>query len=144
NAQRVPQLAQPEAASGSDPVNAIANDRLLPYFVVHELPSPLPGLLIAAIFGATMAVVSAGINALATAALMDFRQPLRGAAASDRQQLLLARGLTVLFGLLSTSLALVIGRLGTLLEATNRIMGLFGGPLLGIFFLGVLARRANG
>src|SRR5262249_4797818 len=98
----------------------------------------------AAIFGATMAVVSAGINALATAALLDFLPTLRGAAGSGQEQVRLARGLTVLFGFLSTSLALVVGGLGTLLEATNQIMGLFGGPLLGIFFLGVLARRANG
>ena len=48
------------------------------------------------------------------------------------------------FGILATLLALVIGKLGTLVEATLKIMGLFGGPLLGIFFLGVLSRRANG
>ena len=47
-------------------------NRILPFYVVHQLPSPLPGILIAAVFGATIAVVSAGINALATAALMDF------------------------------------------------------------------------
>src|SRR5262249_43215122 len=111
---------------------------------VHELPAPLPGLLIAAIFGATMAVVSAGVNSLATAALMDFRRTPHAGPASERTQVLIARGLTVLFGVLATLLALfVMARLGTLLQATNTIMGLFGGPLLGMFFLGVLSRRAN-
>jgi sodium-coupled monocarboxylate transporter 8/12 len=141
NANLVPELTESAAPAVSP---ALKNDRLLPYFVVRHLPSPLPGLLIAAIFGATMAVVSAGINSLATAALMDFRGPSRGEANSERRQFLAARALTVGFGVFATLIALGIGRLGTLLEATNKIMGLFGGPLLGIFFLGVLSRRANG
>lgn len=54
-----------------------------------------------------------------------------------------ARLLTLGFGTSATCLALVIGHLGTLVEVTVKIMGLFGGPLLGIFLLGVLVRRAN-
>lgn len=123
----------------------IENDRLLPYFVVSRLPSPLPGLLIAAILGATMAVVSAGVNSLATAALVDFGRGPPGPDSSDRSQLLTARLLTVVFGVVPTMLALwVIPRLGTLVESAVSIFGVFGGPLLGVFFLGVLSRRANG
>jgi sodium-coupled monocarboxylate transporter 8/12 len=137
----VRKLAQVEDLS---PYHGIKNDRILPYFVAQHLPSPLPGLLIAAVFGATIAVVSAGINALATATLIDFRSFLGRHLDSERHQFRMARWLTILFGVVATLLALVIGRLGTLLEATNKIMGLFGGPLLGVFFLGVLTRRANG
>jgi sodium-coupled monocarboxylate transporter 8/12 len=140
NAEQVPCLTQPRGESGP----GLRNDRILPYFVVHELPSPLPGLLIAAVFGATMAVVSAGINALATAAVIDFSRALPGRGGSERQRFQAARVLTIIFGLLATVIALEIGRLGTLVEATITIMGLFGGPLLGVFFLGVLSRRANG
>lgn len=156
----------------------IKNDQLLPSFVVNHLPSPLPGLLIAAIFGATMAVVSAGVNALATAAMMDFRrappsftdlqlreeqnhptadsdgekadvQESAGAGvsshASDMRRLNRARLLTVGFGVGPTLLALfVIPYFGTLVESIIKIFGLFGGPLLGVFFLGVLSKRANG
>jgi SSS family transporter len=122
------------------PLDGAHQNRLLPFFVVRQLPTPLPGLLIAAVFGATMAVVSAGVNALSTATLMDFGW----GSGSERRQMFLARALTILFGILATALALVVGRLGTLVEATVKIMGVFGGPLLGIFFLGVLSRRANG
>jgi sodium-coupled monocarboxylate transporter 8/12 len=139
-------VARSECAPDSppQPLGGGRRDRLLPFFVVRQLPSPLPGLLIAAVFGATMAVVSAGINALATATLMDFRRANGNAKASEQRQFRLARQLTVVFGVLATVLALFIGRLGTLVEATVSIMGVFGGPLLGIFFLGVLSRRANG
>jgi sodium-coupled monocarboxylate transporter 8/12 len=142
-ARLVPLLASPEGQSIQRA--PIANDCVLPYFVVRELPSPLPGLLIAAVLGATMAVVSAGVNSLATTALMDFRRKPEHLEGSAQHQLRLARFLTLLFGTVATLLALfVMEHLGTLLQATNRIMGLFGGPLLGVFFLGVLARRANG
>ena len=141
-ARLVPGLVVPPAAEA---VHRIANDRLLPYFVMHELPSPLPGLLIAGIFGATMALVSAAINSLATAALMDFRRTVPGNSKSaDQRSLFWARSLTVGFGILGTVLALfVMEHLGTLVQAVNTGFGLFGGPLLGIFCLGVFSRRAN-
>ncbi len=90
-----------------------------------------------------MAVVSAGINAMATAALMDFGRQHPVSTDTDQKQLRLARGLTLSFGILATGLALVIGKLGTLIQITITIMGIFGGPLLGIFLLGVLVSRAN-
>lgn len=140
-ARLVPSLAVPAPAEAGH--DGIANDRLLPHFVVNHLPSPLPGLLIAGIFGATMALVSAAINSLATAALLDFRTT-HISKSSDRSSLRRARILTVVFGVLGTLLALVVMKhLGTLVQAVNTIFGLFGGPLLGIFGLGVLSRRAN-
>jgi Na+/proline symporter len=142
SADQVPALAQPDDSQRTRP---LANDQLLPFFVVNHLPTPLPGLLIAAIFGATMAVVSAGINSLATAAMMDLRREslVANSASVDRAQLRTAKLLTLAFGATATSLALVIGNLGTLFQITITIIGLFGGPLLGIFLLGVLVRRAN-
>jgi sodium-coupled monocarboxylate transporter 8/12 len=120
-------------------------DQVLPFFVVHHLPSPVPGLLIAAIFGATMAVASAGINALATTVLVDFGRVLHAEGQSEQRRVWLARGLTVGFGVLITLLALALGRTDkTLIESIFIIQGLFGGPSLGIFFLGALSRRANG
>jgi sodium-coupled monocarboxylate transporter 8/12 len=122
-----------------------ARDQLLPHFVVTELPAPLPGLLVAAVFGATMAVVSAGINALATTVLVDFGVGGQTGEGTGRSQLLRARILTVLFGLVVTLIALGLSQVrSTLVESIGTIQGLFGGPLLGVFFLGVLSRRANG
>lgn len=118
-------------------------DSLLPHFVVNYLPAPLPGLLIAAIFAATMSTVSAGINSLTAVTLVDFCQPIT-AKYADRGKVWFARCLTALFGVVTTFLGLFVGRLGTLVEAPFRIFGLLGGPLLGIFFLGVLSLRANG
>jgi SSS family transporter len=136
-ADLVPALAQP-AATGP-PLQA---DRILPYFVTHALPSPLRGLLIAALFGATIGTVSAGVHSLATATLVDF---FRDAPASGRGSVTRARLLIAIFGAVSSVIALVvIPRLGTIIQAVVTIMGLFGGPLLGVFLLGALTRRPSG
>ncbi len=122
-------------------------DRVLPHFVSHRLSAPLPGLLVAAILAATMSTVSAGINSLTTATLMDFIYVGPHAnedEASERNRVRTARIWTVFFGVTTTLLALVVGRLGSLVEASNKIAGFLGGPMLGIFFLGVCSRRANG
>jgi sodium-coupled monocarboxylate transporter 8/12 len=126
-------------------------DALLPRFVLDTLPSPLPGLLIAAIFAASMSVVSAGINSLTGIVLVDFageKFKVGTGSVNDlrdaRQQVGRAKMVTCAFGLLVTVLGCFVGRLGTLVEAPNRVFGLLGGPLLGIFFVSLLARRCSG
>ena len=119
-------------------------DQILPYFVVNELPSGLPGLFIAAIYAASMSTISSGINSLTSASLVDFYQRLwRRPDLSEQNQLRIARVLTLSYGALVILLAFLVQRLGTLLEATNKVIGLIGGPLIGLFLLGILFRRAT-
>lgn len=118
-------------------------DQILPYFVINELPVGMPGLLIAAIYAASMSTISAGINALTTATLVDFYQRLWKPDLKAETQLRLARYMTLAYGAVVLLLAFVVERLGTLLEASNKAIGLVGGPLLGLFLLGMLSRRAN-
>ena len=119
-------------------------DQILPYFVVTELPRGLPGLFIAAIYAASMSTISAGINSLTSASLVDFYQRLSlKPDLSEKNQLRIARILTVIYGLLVIALAFLVQRLGTLIEATNKVIGLVGGPLVGLFLLGMLTRRTT-
>jgi len=118
-------------------------DQILPYFVVHELPRGMPGLLIAAIYAASMSTVSAGINSLTAVTLVDLYQRLWRPAASAPHLLRLAKLLTLFYGALTLLLAFVVERMGSLIEASNKAIGLVGGPLLGLFLLGMFSRRAN-
>jgi len=119
-------------------------DQILPYFVINELPHGLPGLFIAAIFAASMSTISAGINSLTSASLIDFYQRLwRNPDLSENNQLRIARVLTVAYGTAVILLAFLVERLGTLLEATNKVISLVGGPLIGIFLLGMLVPRST-
>jgi len=119
-------------------------DQIFPFYVVTQLPAGFPGLFIAAIYAASMSTVSAGLNSLTSASLVDFYQRLsRNPNPDENVQLRIARYLTLLYGLFVIGLAFVVPYIGTLLEATNTIISLVGGPLLGLFFLGILVRRAT-
>lgn len=119
-------------------------DQILPYFVVTQLPHGLPGLFIAAIYAASMSTISAGINSLTSASLVDFYQRLwRNPDLSEKNQLRLARTLTFVYGAAVIVLAFLVEKLGTLLEATNKVISLIGGPLIGLFLLGMLVTRAS-
>lgn len=47
------------------------------------------------------------------------------------------------FGILTVGLAFLAQKMGTLVQMANTVFGCIGGPLLGVFSLGVLYRRAN-
>jgi sodium-coupled monocarboxylate transporter 8/12 len=127
-------------------MGAIAKeDQILPYFVVTQLPAGLPGLLIAAIYAASMSTISAGLNSLASATVVDFQQRLaQGAEESSAAQVTRARWVTAAYGLVVMALAFAVSLMpGNLVESVNTIIGLIGGPLLGLFFLGMFTQRAT-
>lgn len=119
-------------------------DVILPFFVVHELPAVLSGFVIASIFAASMAVMSAGINSLTTVTAVDFYQRLLQKDKAGPHMVLVGRLGTVGWGIAATVGALFAGRLGPLTNAFNKINSYLGGPILGIFLLGMLTRRAKG
>jgi solute:Na+ symporter, SSS family len=119
-------------------------DVILPFFVVHELPGVLSGFVIASIFAASMAVMSAGINSLTTVTTVDFYQRLFRKGDSGPSVVLVGRLGTVGWGIAATVGALYANRLGPLTNAFNVINSYLGGPILGIFLLGMLSRRAKG
>jgi solute:Na+ symporter, SSS family len=127
-----------------DSLTGLTNpDAVMPFFAVHELPAGLSGLIIAAIFGASMAVMSAGINSLTTATTVDFYQRLFRPDASAQRLAAVGRMGTALWGLAMTGLALFAGRLGELVNAYNLVSSHISGPLLGIFLLAVIDKRAT-
>ncbi len=120
-------------------------DQILPFFVVTQLPFGLPGLLIAAIYAASMSTISAGLNSLSSATVIDFRQRLtRSPLPPAEQQLTRAKWITVGYGVLVMALAFAVSQMkGNLVESVNTIIGLIGGPLLGLFVLGMFTKRAD-
>lgn len=119
-------------------------DRVLPIFVVQQLPAGLSGLVIAGLFAATMSSVDSGVNSLTAAATMDFYERfVSKGKTSERERMLTARVGTVFWGLVATAAAVHINRLGGIVEISAKTNGFFGGVLLGIFLLGILVKRVN-
>jgi len=125
-------------------LTGLANtDAVMPFFAVRELPAGVSGLIIAAILGASMAVMSAGINSLTTATTVDFYQRFFRPGQDARRLARVGRVGTVGWGLATTGVALFAGRLGELANAYNVVSSHISGPLLGIFLLAVLSKRTT-
>jgi SSS family transporter len=119
-------------------------DAILPFFVMRELGGVFSGLVMASIFASSMAVMSAGINALTTATTVDFYQRWLKPGMPESHYVRVGRWGTVAWGAACTLGALFAGRLGPLANAFNKMNAFIGGPILGIFLLGMLTRRAKG
>jgi len=108
-------------------------DRIYPKFVWENLPVGAAGLVMAAILAAAMANLSAALNSLSSATVVDFFGGRRG-----RQQMSLARGATVFWALVLIAIGLVARHWGSVLESGLSIASVTLGVLLGVFLLGVL------
>ncbi|MFA5865450.1 MAG: sodium/solute symporter [Phycisphaerae bacterium] len=120
-------------------------DKIVPYFVINELPVGISGLVIAAIFSAAMSSFSSGLNCLVTTFTVDWYKRLLKPAQEDKQYLVLAKGLSFVLGVSITILAVLFYRTGieSIIDKSNEYLGYFGGALLGIFLLGVFTRRTK-
>ena len=134
----------------------ISPDRIFAHFIATALPTGigLKGLLVAGVFAAAMSSLDSALGALSSSAVTDWYRPLmarrrrkRGTRLSDtndRVEMRVARGFTVLFGLLLAGVALMFADSTQLLEDTFGWVGLIFGGMLGVFLLGATTRtRGN-
>jgi SSS family solute:Na+ symporter len=118
-----------------------ASDRLYPSFIWEALPVGIAGLSMAAILAAAMANLSAALNSLASATVVDFYQPLTGSRYTPEHYLRVSRLSTIFWGAVLAAIALVAGQWGSVLESGLSIASVTLGILLGVFLLGVLTKR---
>jgi Na+/proline symporter len=117
---------------------------VFPTFVLKQLPAGFVGLILVAILAAAMSTVESELNSLSTATVIDFYKRYVSRQASDRHYLMVSRVATLAWGGFATFCALYMGRLGSAIEAVNRIGSYFYGPILGVFVMAVAVPRANG
>lgn len=116
------------------------NDEVFPYFIAHELPAGLGGLIIAAVFAAAMSTLSSSLNSLASSTIMDWVKPNFKPKWSPEVELRYARLVTVAWALLLIFVAILAGSWGSVLEAGLKIASFTYGGLLGAFLLGLRHR----
>ncbi|XP_051470883.1 sodium-dependent multivitamin transporter isoform X3 [Apus apus] len=121
-----------------------ASDQLVLYFVMdvlQDLPG-LPGLFVACLFSGSLSTISSAFNSLATVTMEDLVRP-RCPGLSESRATLLSKLLAFGYGLLCLGMAYVSSMLGPVLQAAISIFGMVGGPLLGLFCLGMFFPCAN-
>ena len=119
-------------------------DAIFPFFMMSQLPAGLAGLLIAALFAATMSTISSNINSISTAFTMDMYKKWRPQI-TDKKTLSVARWAGIVSGLVGTLIAIVMAvtDIQSLLDYFNTILGLLTGAIGGLFIMGIFFKRIN-
>ena len=116
-------------------------DEVFPFFIVHELPVGLVGLVIAAVLAAGMSTLSSSLNSSATVYTIDFYKRVLQTEAGDHAQLNMIRLATGVIGTLATLASLQMINAKTALDVWWKISAIFGGGMLGLFLSAVLMPR---
>ena len=125
---------------------AASADRLLPKFIVEELPAGTSGLLLAALLAAAMSSLSSGVSAISSVLTDDlFGGRTRG---SEGKSLRADRLAALAAGVAGIAVALAIAPAAretgwNLVDLMERLNHIFVGPLAVLFFAGMLFRRAS-
>ncbi|KAM3861648.1 solute carrier family 5 member 6a [Diretmus argenteus] len=120
------------------------NDQMVLYFVMDvfkDLPG-LPGLFVACLFSGALSTISSAFNSLATVTLEDLIKP-HFPNMTEAKATLLSKGLALAYGLVCLAMAYIASLMGSVLQAAFSIFGMVGGPLLGLFCLGMFFPWAN-
>lgn len=113
-------------------------------FVINYLPIGLIGLVLAAIFSASMSSTSAELNALASTTVIDIYKRVFKKDASDHHYVFVSKISTILWGMYAIGFALFANKLGSLIEAVNILGSIFYGTILGIFLVAFYFKKVKG
>lgn len=119
-------------------------DAILPFFIAHELPAGIAGLVVAGVFAAAQSAISTSLNSTATVLVTDFLQRL-GPPRSEAHWLRTAKLLTAGAGVIAVTLAgvLAVAGVGSAFDFFQRLLGLTASGLAGVFLLGIFTRRTT-
>ncbi|XP_020483072.2 uncharacterized protein [Labrus bergylta] len=129
----------------TDKLGPSSHDAMVLYFVMDMLQGlpGLPGLFVACLFSAALSTISSSFNSLATVTMEDLIKP-HFPAMTEAKATLLSKALAMFYGLLCLAMAYVTHLMGeSVLQVALKIFGMVGGPVLGLFCLGMFFPSAN-
>lgn len=115
-------------------------DKVLPHYMVHNLPVGVVGLIISAILAAAMSTISSGMNASATVFTEDIYKKYINNKAEDKQSLRTLLWATGIFGAVGMFAGIAMIGVGSILDAWWTLSGIFAGGMLGLFLLGLISK----
>ncbi len=116
-------------------------------FISTKLPTPLPGIFMAAMLAAIMSTLDSGINSMATVWLKEFHVRFINDKLTDAQEVTVSRWATLIIGVFGISLGLAVNFSGRWLSQSVAEVGtifyVLGAATLPAFLFAVLTPRAN-
>ena len=121
-------------------------EQILPYFITHELPAGISGLVLAAVLAAAMSSLDSSLNAISTVSIVDVYRRHLVKARDDMHYLIVARLIAVAASLFMIVGALVLSysKTKTLGDTGTALSAILAGGLLGLYLLGFLTTRGDG
>lgn len=117
------------------------------HFVSTQLPSPIPGLFMAAMLAAVMSTVSSGVNSMAAVWLKEFHQKFINKNLTPSGEVTVSKYATLLIGVVAVGIALALELSGRWLTQSvsevGTLFSLLGAAILPAFLFAVLSNRAN-
>ncbi|XP_072221312.1 solute carrier family 5 member 6 [Leuresthes tenuis] len=129
----------------SDKLGSSTRDAMVIHFVMDMLQGlpGLPGLFVACLFSAALSTISSAFNSLATVTMEDLIKP-HFPSMTEARATLLSKALAMSYGLLCLAMAYLTHLMGdSVLQVALKIFGMVGGPILGLFCLGMFFPWAN-
>ncbi len=122
----------------------INGNAILPYFVIKYIPTGVSGLILAAIFAAAQSTVSSSLNSVSTCMTADLLEQFKPGM-SDADKLSFAKKSSWAVGIVSTILAMrfIQAGQGDMFLYFQAITGLLGGPIAGVFLVGIFFDKVN-
>jgi SSS family transporter len=124
---RHPELPLPQEAKG-----------IFPHFARTILPAGIKGLVLGAVI---MASIDSPLSSLSSSFVSDIYRRLIRRNATEKHYLLVSRIAVVSFGLVLAAIAAACSPVESLVDFAFQIFALPGGPMLGVFLLGLLTQR---
>lgn len=121
-------------------------DDLMPFFYAHQLPAGCCGLILVGFLCDVLQTLVSGVNSISAVITRDVTERL--IEGSRRDDMRLARLVTVVVGIVSTLLAVLAATFAirsgkTIFDMLPRMFNMFLGPLASMFILGMFCRRAT-
>eukprot|EP00063_Salmo_salar_P092135 XP_014066970.1 PREDICTED: sodium-dependent multivitamin transporter-like isoform X3 [Salmo salar] len=126
-------------------LGVLSKNEMVLYFVMDMLQGlpGLSGLFISCLFSAALSTISSAFNSLATVTMEDLIKP-HCPSMTEARATLLSKGLACSYGLLCLAMAYLTHLMSdSVLQTAFKIFGMVGGPLLGVFSLGLFFPWAN-
>ena len=130
-----------ELAAGLQPADY--GDKVLPFFMVNNIPTGLVGLIVSALLSAAMSTISSNMNASATVFTVDIYQKYFKPDITDKRKLYLLHVSTIAFGIIGLCTGLAMIGAKSLLDIWWELSGIFAGGMLGLFLLGLISRQTK-
>jgi sodium-coupled monocarboxylate transporter 8/12 len=126
-------------------------DQNMPMYIIDALKDfpGVAGLFVAGIFSASLSTVSTALNSLSAITLEDYFKNIylfvkkKPFVSKDGDSAFISKTLSAFYGIVCIGVAFLTQNLGGVLQASLTIFGVVGGPLLGVFTLGMCTKMAN-